>query len=78
MKPTIGTVVIYNTTKEEQEQMGKKPNCNVATQLPAIVVAVLSDECVNLNVHIDGEGILMLWITSSIKGDDERQWNYCE
>lgn len=76
MKPTIGTVVTYNTTNDEQTEMINNPDCNVQEKLPAIIVAVHSEESVNLKVFLDGKG--ELWVTSSLKGDDEGQWNCCE
>jgi len=72
----IGDVVMYKTTSEERKKMESMPNCNVQMMLPAIVVAVWGQECVNLNVICDGE--MMLWKTSSPKGDGEMCWNWPE
>lgn len=80
MKPTIGRVVIYNTTKEEQEKMrsATNPGCNVHEKLPATVVAVWTEETVNLQVLLDGKinGESTIWKTSASKGDGEGQWNW--
>ena len=59
MKPTIGRVVIYNTTQEDRDFMSKQPDCNVHDKLPAIIVAVWSETYVNLKVICDGK--LDLW-----------------
>ena len=60
MTPTIGRIVIYNVTDDEKRAMedsfkntGK--SCNVESKLPAIIVAVWSDVCVNLKVMQDGD-----------------------
>lgn len=60
MKPTIGRVVIYHTT--EQERNFNKLSGNLQYELPAIIVAVHSDTCVNLKVFPDGVGDM--WKTS--------------
>jgi hypothetical protein len=77
MKPTIGRVVIYNTTQEDREKMRLAPNCNVQEKLPAIIVAVFGEHensPVNLTVICDGE--LTLWKTSVHFGDEEMNWNW--
>ena len=77
MKPTIGRIVIYNTTEADKAKMraaGLNGTCNVQDILPAIIVAVWSDECVNLKVITDG--ILDLWVTSALKGDQPMNWNW--
>lgn len=79
MVPTIGRVVIYNTTEAEQQKMCDMQNCNVQQKLPAVVVAVWGDteeSAINLNVQLDGEG--SLWVTSALKGDEPGQWNWPE
>ncbi|MBI9055497.1 MAG: hypothetical protein JEY96_16865 [Bacteroidales bacterium] len=76
MKTTIGRVVIYKTTEADQELMKITPNCNVAEELPALIVAVHSDECVNLKVIADGE--LDIWVTSAQKGDEPMNWDFPE
>lgn len=77
MVPTLGRVVLYNTTEEQQKKMESNPNCNVQKQLPAIVVAVWGDteeSAINLNVQNDGEG--SFWVTSATKGDNAGNWNW--
>lgn len=76
MVPTIGRVVIYNTTKEDQKKMEDAPNCNEQEKLPATIVAVWSNECINLKVQLDGEG--SFWVTSANKGDLPGEWNWPE
>ncbi len=80
MKPTIGRIVHYNTDDTDLFKMkaAKQINggCNEAKVLPAIVVAVWSEECVNLRVVTDGN--LDLWRTSVTQGDKPGQWNWPE
>lgn len=78
--PKIGDVVIYNTTKQEQEDMKNcPPACNnVAEKLPAIIVAVWGDKpdsSVNLKVIHDGNSP-DLWKTSVPRGDNKLNWNF--
>lgn len=78
--PKLGDVVIYNTTKQEQESMGNCPPAsnNVAEKLPAIVTATLGeqpDSSVNLKVIHDGTSH-DLWKTSVPRGDGEMSWNF--
>lgn len=80
MKPTIGRIVIYNTTEQDRKEMenGNEyfPKCNVQMQLPAIVVAVWSEICVNIQVLADGERLF--WKTSVMNGNLEGQWQWPE
>ena len=78
--PKIGDVVIYNTTKQEQEDMKNCPPLinNKAEKLPAIVVAVWGekeDSLVNLKVIHDGQSS-DIWKTSVPRGDGEMTWNF--
>lgn len=73
-KPSIGRVVIYNTTEEDKKEMEFTPNCNVQEKLPACIVAVSNETKVNLTVVCDGE--LGLWKTSVKQGDEPGQWNW--
>lgn len=78
MKPTIGRVVIYNTTDEEQKALNLFGN--KSEKLPAIIVAVWGeseDSAVNLKVETDGT-IPALWRTSTNRGDEPGQWNWPE
>lgn len=78
MKPTIGRVVIYNTTEADQAKMRAagtlNGGCNVQDKLPAIIVAVWSETCVNLKVIADGN--LDLWVTSANQGDALGNWDW--
>ncbi|MFA5299674.1 MAG: hypothetical protein WC389_15935 [Lutibacter sp.] len=83
MKPTIGRVVIYNTTEEQRElmlQANSAPKlireAGVAPkQLPAIVTSVCNESQVNLQVILDGQAGTF-WLTTVDQGDNERQWNW--
>ena len=75
MTPTIGRIVIYNSTKDEKEQM-RLNGANIQNQLPAVVVAVWSDTCVNLKVITDGPKGTELWKTSALLGESEGNWNW--
>lgn len=80
MKPTIGRVVVYNTTEQERKMMRESATMNEATKLPAIVSMVFQDsgyennEC-NMKVLVDGQCV-DLWKTSVPQGDGEGQWNW--
>ncbi len=74
MQPTIGRIVVYHTTKEEQELM-KSAQVNVQETLPAMIVAVWSDTVVNLKVFLDGN-LADLWKTSSQKGNLNGEWDF--
>lgn len=74
-KPTIGRIVIYNTTKDDRSQLGPFNNSNVSDKLPAIVVAVWDNECVNLKVIVDGS-IPDIWKTSVCQGKKEGDWDW--
>ena len=78
MKPTIGRTVVYKTTEADRNLMKAKGDtdgrCNVQQELPAVVVAVWSEECVNLKVNLDGDG--EIWKTSINQGDEEGHWSW--
>ena len=76
MKPTLGRIVIYHTTKQDREEMRLHPECNIQEHLPAIIVAVWSDTCVNLKVIYDGN--INVWKTSVTLGDGEYNWSWPE
>ena len=73
-KPSIGRIVIYNTTQKEQETLSNL-SCNSSKQLPAIVVAVWSETTINAKVFIDGLHIDE-WKTRITQGDEPGQWNW--
>lgn len=61
-KPTIGRIVNYHTTVKDKKLM-ELSNDNVVDILPAVIVNVWSDECLNLKVITDGNS-RDLWKTS--------------
>lgn len=73
-KPSIGRIVIYNTTEKEQETFSTL-SCNVSKQLPATIVAVWGETCINAKVQVDGLHD-DLWKTSISQGDAPGQWNW--
>jgi hypothetical protein len=70
MKPTIGRIVIYHTTDVDRDKM--KKDGNVQLFLPAIIVHVFYDDCVNLKVFIDSKEDL--WIINSWLGEKPGKW----
>lgn len=74
-KPTIGRIVNYKTTEQEREWMRNSGNSNVSEVLPAMVVAVWSDTCVNLKVFCDGN-VPDMWKTSAPLGENEACWSW--
>ena len=66
--------MIYKTDEFDKEFMRGLPACNVMDELPAVITAVWSDECVNLNVLLDGEGTI--WKTSVQEGEEETNWRW--
>ena len=71
----MGDRVVYHTTEAERKIMSDSLQCNVQSVLHARVVAVWSENCVNLKVGVDGN-IPDLWITSAQKGHLEGQWEF--
>jgi hypothetical protein len=69
MKPTIGRIVLYHCTEEEQKSLN-----NHHTVAPAIITAVWSETTVNLKVLTDGN--FNLWKTSVSLGDNSYNWNW--
>lgn len=68
MELTIGRIVIFNVPED------MKPKVNFAEKLPAIIVRVWSQDCVNLKIISDG--MEDIWQTSVTKGDMANQWNW--
>lgn len=70
MKPTIGRIVHYVQEKPAAYQPKEGPRALV--HLPAIITAVWSETCVNLQVFTDGINsdeqymAAVKWVTSSI------------
>lgn len=78
MIPTIGRIVIYKTTKEQQDIMRVTPDCNVQEELPGMIVAVWGSEetsTVNLKVALDG-ALSEFWVTSAPWGDEPGQCHW--
>lgn len=73
-KPTVGRIVIYNTTEKEREALSMLSN-NSSKQLPAVVVGVWGESCINVKVMVDGNHA-DLWKTSINNGDAEGNWNW--
>jgi hypothetical protein len=74
MSVKIGDVVVYKPTEEEKDFMSVTHNCNVANELPAFVVAVWSEDCINIKVMYDG-AVDDLWKTSVPEGYGQGQWH---
>jgi hypothetical protein len=75
MKPTIGRIVIYKTTEADRKQFyDAHGNGESVKELPAIIVNVWSDTCVNLKVL--GDAPIDVWRTSMNQGDGEGNWNW--
>jgi hypothetical protein len=80
MKPTIGRIVHF----VQKRSYGQEP----LVHLPAIIVAVWSDTCVNLQVFTDGQNsdpentLPVKWMTSVNLDEDEnpqpRSWHWPE
>lgn len=86
MKPTIGRIVHFVQEKPAHYQPKEGPRALM--HLPAIIVAVWGDTCVNLQVFTDGTNsdeqnmAPVKWITSSTFDDSEtpqpRTWHWPE
>lgn len=73
MNPTIGRVVIYNTTALDQRMINEHPHNTPQEKSPAIIVAV-AKETVNLKVFIDGHGD---FYKNDVKqGDQPGEWDW--
>lgn len=71
-RPTIGRIVHYHTDESDKRHMVGR--ANVVNLLPALIVAVHTDDCVNLKVFLDGSGDI--WTTQVMRGDDPGEWNW--
>lgn len=80
MKPTIGRVVHYKLSEQDKKDLEGANrlgfvSCNTRPEvLPAVIVAVWSDTCVNLQVSLDGNK--SFWKTSVQEGDLESNWHW--
>ena len=72
MKPTIGRIVLYRVGQGDDHELKN----NDAKVLPAMIVRVWGDTCVNLKVFADG--YRDIWKTSVTQGDGEYQWSWPE
>jgi hypothetical protein len=54
MKPTIGRIVHYNLSDEDKEVLRSEGMNNISDVLPAVVVNVHNEECINLKAIVDG------------------------
>ena len=68
MEPTIGRIVHFNVPED------MKPKVNWAEKLPAVIVRVWSNDCVNLKIITDG--VEDIWQTSVPKGTEVNQWEW--
>jgi hypothetical protein len=80
MKPTIGRTVIFHCDPYTDQQLhgsGQPGNgISCSPDLPAVVVHVWSETCVNLKVFTDGPDDI--WVTSVTEGTGMRQWSWPE
>jgi hypothetical protein len=75
-KPKIGRIVIYKTTEQDKKNFRDGfEHANVVDELPAVIVNVWSDTCVNVKVLTDGR-TQDLWKTSINQGDQAGNWNW--
>ena len=72
-KPTIGRIVIYHPSKSHSDGVLHNGSIN---DVPAIIVAVCSDICVNLKVITDAHHDA--WVTSRNMGTAEGEWSWPE
>lgn len=76
--PTIGRIVVYNTTEVERQAMVAS-NQNDQKQLPALIVSTWGnqpDSAVNLAVFLDGDGSPFLRKTSISQGKSPGNWEW--
>ncbi len=71
-KPTVGRIVHYHPTEAEKQQIGG--GNTDADPLPAVIVRVWSDTCINLKVLTDGPNDL--WITSAMLDGGAHTWEW--
>ncbi len=68
--PSVGRVVHYHVGEFDSEELRH----NHAEDLPAVIVRVWTDTCVNLKVLTDGP--IDVWKTSIVLGDAPGQWSW--
>lgn len=69
--PEVGDIVMYVVSDSDTPEVRN----NNAKILPAVVVRVWSDTCVNLKIIPDGDGG-NVWKTSVQKGHEPGEWFY--
>lgn len=81
MTPTIGRIVIFHTTKQDQAtmQVNNTSGCsNIREELPAMIVGINKSGdaiiSINLKVELDGHG--QLWKKSVVEGNEEGQYSW--
>lgn len=72
MFPTIGRIVIYKVGKEDQSELHSID----VKELPAVIVRVWTETCVNLKILTDGP--VDVWKTSVVQGTGEYSWSWPE
>ena len=75
MSQSIGTIVLYKTTKEERATMeARADHCTPRETLPAMIVGINEDNSVNLHVELDGHG--SIWKKECERGGEEGMWDF--
>ena len=79
--PTIGRIVDYHTTEADSAYFESQSNTwkahNKTSKLPAIITAVWGENCINVQVFVDGVGP-NLWKTSIVRGVLPGMWTWPE
>lgn len=75
-KPSLGRIVLYTFPKGVDHEFTKQ--AGQSSQVPAIVVGVWSDTCVNLRVFTDGSQPLPCITSVSLKGEHSGDGNFWE
>ena len=73
--PSVGDVIVYHPTSDEQKEMESHGNFSIA--LPGIVVAAWGMDTINVKIMTDGNGP-DLWKTSIMKGKEPGEWEWKE
>lgn len=72
MKPTVGRIVLYNAGPGQFSDPSGPGN--ESSPLPAVIVRVWTDTCVNLKVLTDGPKDA--WVTSVTEGEGPYCWSW--
>jgi len=72
-KPRVGEIVLYLVGATDSPAL--RSNSSEGTLLPAIVLRVWTDECVQLQVFCDGPAGCE-WRTSIFQGVEACQWQF--